>query len=210
MVDPQQLVENRELRRQDISYWEDHGGLSAIEDLLKRHEGLPLVPDPHASSLGIQVLDTVAPDEQFQAALPVYDLAAKAGAWGSEVIPDVSGWVRVPHRPLDPSMFIAKVDGHSMEPGIPNGAWGIFRTFSDGYQPSPTAIDGRRVLVRLESKTDPETGAYTLKRWKIGKFGVGGEVLEVLLRPDNKVFKPLLVKADGDVRVVAEYLETVG
>jgi hypothetical protein len=171
---------------------------------------LSLIPEPHAPPSGIAVLDSVASDEQFQGALPVYDLAAKAGSWGREVIPDVAGWARVPHRPLDPSMFIAKVVGHSMEPGISDGAWGLFRAFSNGYQPSATAIDGRRVLVRLASKADPETGAYTLKRWKVSKFGGGGEILEVSLRPDNKAFKPLLVKADGDVSVVAEYLETVG
>ena len=108
-------------------------------------------------------------------------------------------------------MFVARVSGHSMEPGIPDGAWGLFRTFPADMQPTPTALDGRRVVVRLASKADPETGAYTLKRWKVTKMGTGGEILEVALRPDNKALHPLLITpADGDVRVVAEYLETLG
>lgn len=30
-------------------------------------------------------------------------------------------------------------------------------------------LDGRRVVARLESQADPETGVYTLKRWKVGR-----------------------------------------
>ncbi len=98
-----------------------------------------------------------------------------------------------------------------MEPGIPDGAWGLFRSFPAGGQLSPTALDSRRVVARLPSKADPETGACTLKRWKVTKVGMSGEVLEGALRPDNKALNPIIVTpANGDVRVVAEYLETVG
>jgi hypothetical protein len=108
-------------------------------------------------------------------------------------------------------MFVAKVVGHSMEPGIPDGAWGLFRSFPADGQPSPTSLDGRRVVARLASKADAETGAYTLKRWKVTKVAAGGEIQEVTLRPDNKALQPLVITpADGEVRVVAEYLETVG
>lgn len=72
------------------------------------------------------------------------------------------------------------------------------------------SLDGRRVVVRLESKADPETGKYTLKRWKVTKIEAG-EIEEITLRPDNKALSPLVVTpSDGNVRVVAEYLETVG
>jgi len=67
------------------------------------------------------------------------------------------------------------------------------------------------VIARLASQLDTETGAYTLKRWKVTKVGTGGEILEITLQPDNKASKPFVVTlADSDVRVVAEYLETVG
>lgn len=205
------LVENPALGREDITWWQTRSG-HAIEELLRRHEGLPLIPEPGATEGGMQqVLSSISADDQFQIALPVYDLAVKAGSWGSDVAPAVVGWARVPRRPLEPEMFLAQVQGHSMEPGIPDGAWGLFRSFPTGGQPMPMALDGRRVVARLPSKADPETGAYTLKRWKVTKIGVGGEILEVALRPDNKALEPLVVTpADGDVRVVAEYLETVG
>jgi SOS-response transcriptional repressor LexA len=159
-----------------------------------------------------QVLPTIGPEEQFQTALPVYDLAVKAGAWGSDVSPEVVGWARVPRRPLDPDMFIAKVSGRSMEPGIVDGAWGLFQSFSTSAQISPTSLDGRRVVVRLASDSDPETGAYTLKRWKVTKLSQGGQVSEVALRPDNRDFEPVILTPESgiDVRVVAEFLETLG
>jgi hypothetical protein len=52
---------------------------------------------------------------------------------------------------LDGSMFVAHVVGPSMEPGIPAGAWGLFRAFPADGQLSPTSLDERRLLVRLAS-----------------------------------------------------------
>jgi type III restriction enzyme len=204
------MVENKALGREDIIWWQTRS-VQTMEDLLRRHEGLGLIPDPAAPTSSVTVMPAVSTEEHFQTALPVYDLAVKAGSWGSDVAPDVVGWARVSRRPLDSDMFVAQVSGHSMEPGIPEGAWGLFRSFPVGNQPVATALDGRRVVVRLPSKADPETGAYTLKRWKVTKVGAGGEILEVTLRPDNKALKPIVVTPEkGDVRVVAEYLETVG
>jgi len=97
------------------------------------------------------------------------DSTVKAGSWGTDVEPMVVGWARVPRRPLEVNMFVAQVSGHSMEPGIPDGAWGLFRAFPVGDEPSPMSLDGRRVVARLASTSDPETGAYTLKRWKVAK-----------------------------------------
>ncbi len=145
-----------------------------IEDLLRRHEELPLIPEPSGASGGPQqVLPTVGADEQFESALSVYDLAVKAGSWGSEVEPTVNGWARVARRPLESDMFVASVVGHSMEPGIPDGAWGLFPSFPVEGQLPPTALDGRRVVVRLASNSDPETGRYTLKRRRVTKGGRG-------------------------------------
>ncbi len=143
--------------------------------------------------------------------LPVYDLGDKAAGWGSDAIPSVIGWVRVSRRPLETDMFVAKVVGHSMEPGISGGAWGLFRSFASGDQPSAIGLDERRVVARLTSEADSETGPYVLRRWKVTKVGAGGKVLEVTLRPDNRVLKPLVINpTDGDAPVVAEFLETVG
>lgn len=203
-------VENEALDREDITWWQAQS-VRTLEDLLRRHEGLDLVPEPGASQAGIQqVVPTVGADEQFQTALPVYDLAVKAASWGSDMLPELVGWARLSRRPLDTAMFVAQVVGHSMEPGITDGAWGLFRSFPADGQLSPMALDCRRVVARLPSNADPETGAYTLKRWRVTKVRAG-EVLEVTLRPDNKALLPIIVApATGDIRVVAEYLDTLG
>jgi type III restriction enzyme len=205
------LVENSALGRSDITWWQSLGG-RAIEDLLRRHEGIALIPEPDAGrGRPLQVLPAVGADEQFLSALPVYELAEKTVNWGSDVEPAVVGWARVPRRPLDVDMFVARVVGHSMEPGIPEGAWGLFRSFPTDGLPSPTALDERRVVARLSSGTDVETGTYTLKRWKVTKVAMSGEVIEVALRPDNRALQSHIVTpADRMVHVVAEYLETVG
>lgn len=204
------LVENDALGRLDLTWWHTRASRS-IEDLLRRHEGLPLVPAPGVGQGGLQVLLTMSADEQFQTALPVYDLATKVEAWANEVAPAVLGWARVTRRPLDADMFVAKVVGHSMEPAIPAGAWGVFRSFPADGQPAPTSLDGRRVVVKLGSATDPESGAYTFKRWKVTKIAALGEVQEVALRPDNRALGPIVVTLpEAGIQVVAEYLETVG
>ncbi len=204
------LVENAVLERQDITWWHTRSS-HAMEDLVRHHEGLPLVPEPGAALGGLQqVLATVGAEEQFQTALPVYDLAVKAESWGNKVDPAVVGWARVARRPLDTDMFVAQVVGNSMEPGIPDGAWGLFRSFPAHALLSPTTLDGRRVVVRLPSKADPETGAYTLKRWRVTKMGTDGKIQEVALRPDNKALQQLVITQADEVRVVAEYLETIG
>jgi len=204
------LVENEALEREDITWWQKQSR-HAIEDLLRHHEGLPLVPDSGGRPAGVyQVLPTVRSDEQFRTALPVYDLGEKVAGYKSDVSPMVKGWAQVGREPLDSEMFLGKVVGRSMEPTIPEGSWGLFRSLP-GTDMTPTSLDGRRVLALLRSKVDPETGRYTIKRWKVSKIGPGGEPLEVTLTPDNRALKPIVVAVgDEEVQVVAEYLETVG
>jgi type III restriction enzyme len=204
------LVENSELKRNDISWWETRS-VHAIEDLLRRHENLPLIPQPGAGPGEVQVLPSIGADEQFRTAIPIYDLATKAASWGTNDSPAVSGWVRVARRPLEVDMFAAKVIGHSMEPGIPDRAWGLFQSTPTGNSQSPMSLDGRRIVALLKTKIDRETGSYTLKRWKATKVESGGKVLEITLRPDNKAMPSIVLEpADDEVRVVAEFLETLG
>jgi type III restriction enzyme len=210
------LVENAALNREDITWWQVQS-VRRAEDLMRRHENLALIPQPIGAQTGMQqVLPAIGADEQFQTALPVYDLAVKAAICGRNFgvgpDPDPLGWFRVGRRPIDTDMFVAQVAGHSMEPGILDGTWGLFRSFSAANNDSSVmTLDERRVVVSLTSKADSETGAYTFKRWKVTKVGSGGEPSEVTLRPDNKALKPLVVNPnDGGIRVVAEYLETVG
>jgi len=88
----------------------------------------------------------------------------------------------------------------------------LFRLFPAGAAPAATALDGRRVVVQLRETADLEHGGgYTLKRWRVGKVGSNGGVADVELHPDNPSFQPKrLRREDGEIRVLAEFLEVIG
>jgi hypothetical protein len=94
---------------------------------------------------------------------------------------------------------------------VPDGSYCLFRAFAAGDAPSPTGLDGRRVVVELREGAEAELGGrYTLKRWKVAAFAADGGVAEVELRPDNSAYRTLrLSAADGELRVVAELLEVI-
>jgi hypothetical protein len=66
--------------------------------------------------------------------------------------------------------------------------------------------------VELRGQEDPDAGgAYTLKRWRVAKTDRDGGIAELALTPDNPDFKPIRLRPeDGDVRVIAEFVEVVG
>jgi hypothetical protein len=106
-------------------------------------------------------------------------------------------------------MFVARIAGHSMEPGAPDGSWAVFRMFPAGSAPSVVALDGRRVVVHLRDDEDRDTGGrYTLKRWRVAKRGPDGSATIIELRPDNPDYKVRkLSDGSGELRVVAELID---
>ncbi len=209
------LLENPQENRSDITWWEQRSA-HEIAHLLRHHESLPFLPKSASqtpTTPTLEILATVAENEKYQSAVPVFDLAVAAGGFSEAQAPEPKGWVKVhTARLFDKRTFVARVVGHSMEDGIPDGCWGLFRMWPAGSAPAATALDGHRVVVQLRDETDPETGGqYTLKRWKVTKFTADSGVQEVELRPDNPAFKTLKYSATGgDIRAVAEFLEVVG
>jgi type III restriction enzyme len=210
------LLENEPAGRKDITWWGQQSRRE-ISDLMRHLESLPLLPDMEpllGRGAKLEVVDSVPAADQFRSAAPVHDLAAVAGASGESQAPEAIGWAKIQHAQhvLDKRTFAARVTGRSMEPAIPDGCWALFRMFPGGAAPAATALDGRRVVVQLREAADPEHGGgYTLKRWHVVKMGTDGGVQEVELRPDNPDFKPMrLRRADGEIRVLAEFLEVIG
>ncbi|MFY9342106.1 MAG: S24 family peptidase [Planctomycetota bacterium] len=204
------LIENRELGRTDIEWWEQRSSRE-IGFVLKRHEALPLIPDDAVQPGPAPVLPTVAVNEQRRKAVPVYDLRAAAGGFSTSQVPEPIGWMRVSvTRPIDERMFVARVEGRSMEDGVPDGSMVLFRFLAGAA--SPTLLDGKRLLVELREVGDPDGGGrYTFKRWKVTKLSDDGGVAEIELQPDNTAFKKLVCStASGEVRPVAEFLAVVG
>jgi type III restriction enzyme len=209
------LLENASEGRTDIAWWEQRSS-GEILHVLKEHESMPLVPrggsrPPKVPPFSVE--ESVPEVDQYQSALPVYDLQVSAGTFGKSPAPELAGWARVQSgRQLDRRMFVARVVGKSMEEGIPQGSWALFRQYPNGFTPAATALDGKRLVVQLRDEADPDTGGkYTLKRWWVTKRDADGGAVQIELRPDNPTFKPRRYSAEaGDIRVVAEFLEVVG
>lgn len=208
------LIESTQFKRQDISWWESQSSIK-VSHLLRHHETLPLLPEdaaPLAQRQRLTLLPWVPAEQKFKTAVPVYDLAVAAGEFTDYQAPKEKGWVQIQaRRPLDKTMFIAPIVGRSMEPGIPDGSFALFRIFASGNTPSAMALDDRRVLVQLRDQADPDTGGkYTLKRWRVQALGSDGvEAIELV--PDNAAFHSIvLTPSNDDVRAVAEFLEVIG
>jgi SOS-response transcriptional repressor LexA len=101
-------------------------------------------------------------------------------------------------------MFIARVDGPSMEPVIPNGAWCIFK------RPWLNPKSGDIGIFLLHQATDPDTSArVTVKKYtptftrnQEGEKSLGGT-----LAPSNPTFKPIPITAG--VRPYAKLIEVL-
>jgi len=100
---------------------------------------------------------------QFRTHLPRFSLAVAAGPFLTNP-EDVTAeeWIETPEDlRLDDDMFVARIQGHSMEPRIPDGALCVFRRNVVGSR------NNRLVLVRNSELADDNQ--YTVKRYKSEK-----------------------------------------
>ena len=100
-------------------------------------------------------------------------------------------------RPGDVRTQDSDLAGRSMEPAIPDGAYGLFRAPVRGTR------QGKTVLVRLRDATDPETGArYTVKRYESEKAADGDSWrhARITLRPNNPEFEPIVLTGADEGR----------
>ena len=169
------------------------------------------LPADRAFPAGLRLVEG-RPEDRYVTCVPFVPLRVAAGAFGDpqHIEDDGFEWAAVDSRHrLRPGMFVAQVVGQSMEPAVPDGAYGLFRAPVEGTRQSKT------VLVQLRDAIDPETGErYTLKRYESKKVrdGDSWRHTEITLKPINPEFEPIiLTHADeGEVAVVAELVEVVG
>ena len=106
--------------------------------------------------------------EHFKTCVPLTSLRAAAGAFSEEqmgfdeLVAWAQEWITWDNHPkFEEGMFVARVQGKSMEPEIPDGSYCLFRP------PQPGSRQGRRVLVWHSGISDPLTGGhYTLKVYR--------------------------------------------
>lgn len=96
-------------------------------------------------------------------AVPVYDLRAAAGAFSAGQVPAVIGHVHLPdHVARGEGLFVARIEGDSMERVAPDGAWCLWQHLRAPGVSGPG--DGDRVIAVRVDAADSELGEYTFKR----------------------------------------------
>lgn len=161
--------------------------------------------------------DEVGDLEKYVTHLPLHSLKAAAaslpaGEWGraaqEEVIEPI-GWVCVStgHR-LNPRMFVARIEGHSMDDGrsgLVDGGYAIFEFWPAGTK------QHLNVLVR-GAFSDPETGRYAVKKYQADARDAAGRhhrIRLVSLNPDKDRYPDIVLdpEDDDEVTVVAKVVQ---
>jgi len=150
------------------------------------------------------------PVEQFHTHLPLYALRAAAGKFGADEEVELSPeeWVRAPEGlRLAKGMFVAHVEGRSMEPLIPDGSLNIFRG------PVVGSRQGKIVLVDLIGVHETFTvKRYTSEKKRTSREAFGGddewEHEHIRLEPLNPEYEALDLTPDR-LAVIAEWIQTL-
>jgi len=141
----------------------------------------------------------------FRTHLPLYTLRAAAGKFGAdeEVESEEEDWVRAPEGlRLTEGMFVAHVEGRSMEPRILDGSLNIFRG------PVVGSRQGKIVLVELIGVHE----RFTVKRYTSRKSSASEEEWRherVRLEPLNPEYEAFDLTPDQIKYVVAEWIQTL-
>lgn len=177
---------SNDLRTSDRETIAMHRPEKTLGDLYRRH-----------------VAATVQP---FRTHAPVYTLWAAATKFSDqESVERKDDWVEIRSgRKLDPDMFVARVEGRSMEPRIPSGSLCLFRGNVAGSR------QGRLVLVEDRSARGGETERYTIKEYHSEKSNDPDRLQRrILLKPLNPEFEAWELDEDSSYAVVGEFLEVL-
>ena len=158
-------------------------------------------------------LVTPAPEDRYVTCVPLIPLRIAAGEFGNpETYAEESDgeWVELDTaRSLRRGMFVARVEGRSMEPRIPDGSYCLFAGPVTGTR------QGRIVLARLLNALDPDTGQrFTVKRYRSEKTANedGWRHLSIVLEPLNPDYEPIELTGEDEspVAVIAELIDVIG
>lgn len=171
-----------------------------------------------ASELSKQpvIEDDVGDLEKYTTHLPIHSLRAAAasepaGEWGpgaQEQMIETLGWIRISaRRRLNSRMFVAQIEGHSMDDGrsgLVDGGYAIFELWPSGTKPLLS------VLVR-GSFRDPETGSYAVKKYVADERDEEGhhqQISLVSLNPDKERYPDIELQVEDEeaLAVVAKVI----
>jgi len=151
------------------------------------------------------------PVECYRTHLPLFTMRAAAGKFGADEGVEPEGWVRAPEgMRLHEGMFVAHVEGRSMEPRIPDHSLNVFRA------PVVGSRQGKIVLAELIGVHE----RYTVKRYT-SDYSRSGDAREremreeewehkgIRLEPLNPEFDPIDLTPDQIKYIVAEWIQTL-
>jgi type III restriction enzyme len=149
--------------------------------------------------------------QQFATCVPVTSLRAVAArCCGTQSgFDQLTGWVAEwatwdNHPIFEPGMFVAQVQGRSMEPEIPEGSYCLFRQYRPGSR------QDARLVVWHPAIDDPATGDhYTLRVYtseKLPTIDGSWQQTQIVLKPVSPGFDPIVltVRNEEEVLVIAE------
>ena len=145
-------------------------------------------------------------EAKFVDFLPYYSLKAACGAFGQYQIVEELGWIKVDgFGKLARGMFVVQAVGKSMEPKIPDGSLCVLRANMVGSR------NDKIVLVQHNDHFDSENGGcYSIKKYTSEKAfdNTTGEWKheQIVLKPLNADYNPIILKPDGDFVVVGEFM----
>jgi hypothetical protein len=156
--------------------------------------------------LSHQLHESIPKGLEYAEYLPVFELEAACGYFGSGVEAKPLGWMKTAAGlRLNKNMFISKVVGKSMEPMIPDGSYCVFQANVVGSR------NDKIVLVQWNTVLDLDTGGkYTVKKYSSKKKYAPDETWEheaVVLLPLNPSYSPITIPNgnDGEFMVIAEF-----
>lgn len=177
---------------------------AGVKSLAELAESL-IAPRPELQLQLISLDDERVKSEAFRTLLPLYSLKAAAGYFGDGEAVEPEGWIEADGvGKLNDQMFVCRAVGRSMEPGVRDGDFLVFRAKPTGTR------QGKTVLVQYRGPADPDTGgAFTVKRYSSEKKASdqdGWRHAKIVLSPTNPAYKPIILTQDDAqlVEVLAE------
>ncbi|MBL4903059.1 MAG: DEAD/DEAH box helicase family protein [Desulfocapsa sp.] len=189
-----------------------------LEITLEETDYAFLLPEsfaPEEEDADRELFSDIPPEaDKFTRVLPYYPLSIAAGDFMDSSIPDApETWFVVEgltsRRSLAPSMFVARIQGKSMEPLIPDGAYCLFSFEVGGSR------NGRIVLAQQADISDQDTGAsYTVKSYQSSKRvdpDNGWQHESITLKALNPDYDDIIILPgkSEDFRVVAIFVEVL-
>jgi len=179
----------------------------SLSNAVRISEPREIVVEDFPRALARHYRDSVATSPlPFVTHLPRYSVAVAAGRFLENQEVESEGWEEAPPGlRLTPEMFVARIEGRSMEPRIPDGSLCIFRGGVAGSR------QGRLVLVEFQG--GGLNDRYTVKRYssdKAQQSDGGWEHERIRLEPLNPEFDAWDLDPEEDrFRILAEFVQVL-